>query len=153
MIIYLSFFILASLEDLYCFNYQESEDTLPQHAGWNFFNVQSEFQRQGVPNEEWSLSYLNTNYEVYILLYFYSQHAFSILNIVKSCQFFQLCDTYPRYLYVPSTCTNNILLGSAKFRSRGRLPVLTYLHSNKVKKDKLDIAFENEIISNKIIFF
>lgn len=95
----------ASLEDLYCFNYQESEDTLPQHAGWNFFNVQSEFQRQGVPNEEWSLSYLNTNYE--------------------------LCDTYPRYLYVPSTCTNNILLGSARFRSRGRLPVLTYLHSNK----------------------
>jgi len=39
---------------------------LPQHAGWNFFNVQSEFQRQGVPNEEWSLSYLNTKYEVNI---------------------------------------------------------------------------------------
>lgn len=59
-----SFRFAASLEDLYCFNYQESEDALPQHAGWNFFNVQSEFQRQGVPNEEWSLSYLNTNYEV-----------------------------------------------------------------------------------------
>ncbi|EZA54228.1 hypothetical protein DMN91_000584 [Ooceraea biroi] len=95
----------ASLEDLYCFNYQENEDILPRHAGWTFFNIQSEFQRQGVPNEEWSLSYLNTNYE--------------------------LCDTYPRYLYVPNTCTNNILSGSAKFRSRGRLPVLTYLHSNK----------------------
>ncbi|XP_032671406.1 myotubularin-related protein 6 isoform X2 [Odontomachus brunneus] len=95
----------ASLEELYCFTYQGSEDTLPRHAGWNFFNVQSEFQRQGVPNEEWSLSYLNSNYE--------------------------LCDTYPRYLYVPSKCTNNVLLGSAKFRSRGRLPVLTYLHSNK----------------------
>ncbi|XP_011137852.1 myotubularin-related protein 6 [Harpegnathos saltator] len=95
----------ASLEDLYCFNYQGSEDMLPKHAGWNFFNVQSEFQRQGVPNEEWSLSYLNSNYE--------------------------LCDTYPRYLYVPSKSTNNVLLGSAKFRSRGRLPVLTYLHSNK----------------------
>lgn len=80
--IYLFFSILASLEDLYCFNYQESEDTLPQHAGWNFFNVQSEFQRQGVPNEEWSLSYLNTNYEVYILYFylfsarvFYSQYC------------------------------------------------------------------------------
>ncbi|XP_066583291.1 myotubularin-related protein 6 [Prorops nasuta] len=93
----------ASVEDLYCFTYQE--DTLPQHVGWNFFNVQSEFQRQGVPNEEWSLSYLNTNYE--------------------------LCDTYPKYLYVPSNCTNNVLTGSAKFRSRGRLPVLTYLHPNK----------------------
>ncbi|KAI4497148.1 hypothetical protein M0802_007632 [Mischocyttarus mexicanus] len=93
----------ANLEDLYCFSYQSSK--LSQHVGWNFFNVQSEFQRQGVPNEEWSLSYLNTNYE--------------------------LCDTYPKYIYVPSTCADNVLLGSAKFRSRGRLPVLTYLHSNK----------------------
>ncbi|XP_033365255.1 myotubularin-related protein 6 [Bombus vosnesenskii] len=95
----------VSLDDLYCFHYQENKDTLPQHAGWNFFNVQSEFQRQGVPNEEWSLTYLNTNYE--------------------------LCDTYPKYLYVPSTCANSILIGSAKFRSRERLPVLTYLYSNK----------------------
>ncbi|XP_031830304.1 myotubularin related protein 6 isoform X1 [Nomia melanderi] len=95
----------VNLEDLYCFYYQPSGDTLPQHAGWNFFNLQSEFQRQGVPNEEWSLSYLNGNYE--------------------------LCDTYPKYLYVPSTSTNSTLIGSAKFRSRGRLPVLTYLHSNK----------------------
>lgn len=95
----------ASVEDLYCFTYQESKDVLPQHAGWNFFNVQSEFQRQGVPNDEWSFSNLNTKYE--------------------------LCDTYPRYLYVPRASNENILLGSAKFRSRGRLPVLTYLHSNK----------------------
>lgn len=63
---------LVSLDDLYCFHYQENKDTLPQHAGWNFFNVQSEFQRQGVPNEEWSLTYLNTNYEVQILYLFQS---------------------------------------------------------------------------------
>ncbi|XP_015599450.1 myotubularin-related protein 6 isoform X2 [Cephus cinctus] len=95
----------ARLEHLYCFYYQESEDVLPQQAGWNFFDVQSEFQRQGVPNEEWSLTYLNRNYE--------------------------LCDTYPRYLYVPTSCTNTVLSGSAKFRSKGRLPVLTYLHPNE----------------------
>ncbi|XP_076653260.1 myotubularin related protein 6 [Halictus rubicundus] len=95
----------VNLEDLYCFYYQPTDDTLPQHAGWNFFNLQSEFQRQGLPNEEWSLSYINTNYE--------------------------LCDTYPKYLYVPSTSSSGTLIGSAKFRSRGRLPVLTYLHSNK----------------------
>lgn len=51
----------ASIEDLYCFNYQ---DAWPQHLGWNVFNTQREFQRQGVPNDEWSLSYLNTSYEV-----------------------------------------------------------------------------------------
>ncbi|XP_046747737.1 myotubularin-related protein 6 isoform X1 [Diprion similis] len=106
--IYLTLLKLSSparLEDLYCFSYQASKDELPQHAGWNFFDIQSEFQRLGVPNDEWSLSYLNTNYE--------------------------LCDTYPKYLYVPSISTNNVLSGSAKFRSKGRLPVLTYLHSNK----------------------
>ncbi|XP_012287282.1 myotubularin-related protein 6 isoform X2 [Orussus abietinus] len=105
--IYLTLLKLSSparTEDLYCFSYRPKKDTFPRHLGWNFFDIRSEFQRLGVPNEKWSLSYLNTNYE--------------------------LCDTYPRYLIVPSTCANNILKGSAKFRSRGRLPVLTYLHSN-----------------------
>lgn len=70
LIIFIGFYFnVANVEDLYCFNYQENKDTLPQHAGWNFFNVQSEFQRQGVPNEEWSLSYLNTNYEVSTIVF------------------------------------------------------------------------------------
>lgn len=33
-------------------------------------------------------------------------------------------------MYVPSTANNQILKSSANFRSRGRLPVLSYLHSN-----------------------
>lgn len=63
------FFILftARLDELYCFNIKASKDSLPQHAGWNFFNIQSEFLRQGVPNEEWTLSYQNVNYEVIII--------------------------------------------------------------------------------------
>lgn len=104
---------------------------LPQHAGWNFFNVQSEFQRQGVPNDEWSFSNLNTKYEVNIIFSFSIFQIFTVNLLIY--QFFQLCDTYPRYLYVPRASNENILLGSAKFRSRGRLPVLTYLHSNKVE--------------------
>ncbi|OXU28235.1 hypothetical protein TSAR_009646 [Trichomalopsis sarcophagae] len=91
-------------EDLYCFHYKGINEGLTQEVGWNFFSIQDEFQRQGVPNEEWSLSYLNVNYE--------------------------LCETYPKYLYVPSSCSNTVLMGSAKFRSKGRLPVLTYLYSN-----------------------
>jgi hypothetical protein len=47
--------------------------------------------------------------------------------------FNQLCDTYPRYLYVPSSASTTVLLGSSRFRSKGRLPVLSYLHRNKVK--------------------
>ncbi|XP_063992253.1 myotubularin-related protein 6 isoform X2 [Diachasmimorpha longicaudata] len=95
----------SKIEDLYCFNAHRARNSRGKSDGWSLFDMQSEYQRQGLPNSEWALSYLNSNYE--------------------------LCDTYPRYIYVPSTCTNNILLGSAKFRSKGRLPVLTYLHSNK----------------------
>ncbi|XP_058791089.1 myotubularin-related protein 6 [Phymastichus coffea] len=105
--VYLTLLKLSSptkTEDLYCFDYKGNNEGLLQEVGWNFLSIQDEFQRQGVPNEEWSLSYLNVNYE--------------------------LCETYPKYLYVPSSCSNIVLMGSAKFRSKGRLPVLTYLHNN-----------------------
>ncbi|XP_014211423.1 myotubularin-related protein 6 [Copidosoma floridanum] len=107
--VYLTLIKLSSptrTEDLYCFDFKGNNEGLIQEMGWNFFSLQDEFQRQGVPNDEWSLSYLNVNYE--------------------------LCESYPKYLYVPSSCSNTVLMGSAKFRSKGRLPVLTYLHnSNK----------------------
>lgn len=41
----------------------------------------------------------------------------------------QLCDTYPKHLFVPASASTPIILGSSKFRSRGRLPVLSYFHS------------------------
>uniref|UniRef100_A0A1B6DT04 phosphatidylinositol-3,5-bisphosphate 3-phosphatase n=1 Tax=Clastoptera arizonana TaxID=38151 RepID=A0A1B6DT04_9HEMI len=93
----------ARIEDLYCFHYN-TED-IPKSAGWTFFDLQAEFQRMRVPNDQWSLTTLNKDYN--------------------------LCDTYPRVLYVPTVATNNILNGSSRFRSKGRLPVLTYMHGNK----------------------
>ena len=60
----------------------------------------------GVPNPEWKVEDSNTN--------------------------FGICDTYPPLIYVPSSTTKSMILASSKFRSRGRLPVLTYLHPNGV---------------------
>lgn len=93
------------IEDLYCFHYTSSTEDIPKPAGWNFFDLQSEYQRMRVPSDRWSLTLLNKDYE--------------------------LCDTYPRYLYVPSSASTTVLLGSSRFRSKGRLPVLSYLHRNK----------------------
>ncbi|KAJ8963932.1 hypothetical protein NQ314_005263 [Rhamnusium bicolor] len=42
-----------------------------------------------------------------------------------------LCDTYPKHLYVPATASTTTLIGSSRFRSKGRLPVLSYLYKNK----------------------
>lgn len=44
---------------------------------------------------------------------------------------FQICETYPRELYVPRTASKPIIVGSSKFRSKGRFPVLSYYHKNK----------------------
>ncbi|XP_050307744.1 myotubularin-related protein 6 [Anthonomus grandis grandis] len=93
----------SDIEKLYCFSY--TTDDMPKKAGWNFFDLQSEYQRMGVPNDQWALTKLNEDYE--------------------------LCDTYPRYLFVPASATNTTLRGSSGFRSKGRLPVLSYLHKNK----------------------
>uniref|UniRef100_A0A0A9W4V3 phosphatidylinositol-3,5-bisphosphate 3-phosphatase n=1 Tax=Lygus hesperus TaxID=30085 RepID=A0A0A9W4V3_LYGHE len=95
----------AQAEDLYCYRYTCASEDIPKSAGWNFFDIQAEFQRMRVPNDQWALTLLNQNYE--------------------------LCNSYPKFLFVPALATQSILEGSAKFRSKGRLPVLTYLHKNK----------------------
>jgi myotubularin-related protein 6/7/8 len=58
----------------------------------------------GVPNHEWRVEDGNSN--------------------------FDMCDTYPPLIYVPASTTKAMVVGSSKFRSRGRLPVLSYLHPN-----------------------
>ncbi|XP_072107915.1 myotubularin-related protein 7b isoform X3 [Mobula birostris] len=54
----------------------------------------------GLPNNLWQVSHVNRDYEV--------------------------CDTYPAELYVPKSASTPVIVGSSKFRSRGRLPVLCY---------------------------
>ncbi|CAH8846879.1 unnamed protein product [Trichobilharzia szidati] len=68
------------------------------------FSLESQYNRFGLPNSFWTLTNVNNNFEI--------------------------CDTYPSLLCVPSMISKNILYGSSRFRSRGRFPVLTYLHPN-----------------------
>jgi hypothetical protein len=72
--------------------------------------------RMGVPNHEWRVEDGNSN--------------------------FDMCDTYPPLIYVPASTTKAMVVGSSKFRSRGRLPVLSYLHPNGVNSNKsIEILF------------
>ncbi|KAL7046375.1 hypothetical protein ACKWTF_002556 [Chironomus riparius] len=95
----------VSYQNLYCFQYTSSTEDLQKCAGWDYFKLESEFKRMKVPNDEWQLCKMNKGYE--------------------------LCDTYPNQFYVPNSVDKAILLGSSRFRSKGRLPALTYLHPNK----------------------
>uniref|UniRef100_A0A914BYE1 Phosphatidylinositol-3-phosphatase n=1 Tax=Acrobeloides nanus TaxID=290746 RepID=A0A914BYE1_9BILA len=38
------------------------------------------------------------------------------------------CDTYPEELWIPANASTQVLIGSCRFRSRARLPVLTYYY-------------------------
>lgn len=93
-------------EDLYCFRYSASNEPFKEQRarGWNKYDYLSEFRRQGAPNKHWVISDLNSNY--------------------------QLCDTYPRHLLVPGTAAEQVLRASAAFRSKARLPVLSYLYQS-----------------------
>ena len=60
-----------------------------------------------MPNSAWTLTDMNESYEV--------------------------CDTYPPLLAVPAAASTAVLIGCARFRSKGRLPVLSYRHHNQVR--------------------
>jgi myotubularin-related protein 6/7/8 len=95
----------VNIQSLYCFQYTSSSEELVKTAGWDFFKLENEFKRMKVPNDEWQLTLMNKDYV--------------------------LCDTYPSQLFVPNAADKTVLLGSSRFRSKGRLPALTYLHPNK----------------------
>ncbi|XP_029644178.1 myotubularin-related protein 2 isoform X1 [Octopus sinensis] len=72
-----------------------------EEDGWSISDQLAEFKRQGIPNT-WRISRVNENYE--------------------------LCDTYPSLLVVPKTASDEYLRHVAGFRSRGRLPVMSWIH-------------------------
>ncbi|TIB74302.1 hypothetical protein E3Q23_02726 [Wallemia mellicola] len=74
-------------------------------SGWSIYNPTDEFRRQGVlDNPAWRTTSINKSYT--------------------------LCPTYPSLLVVPTKISDNVLNYAARYRSRQRLPVLTYHHWN-----------------------
>ncbi|TPP59155.1 Myotubularin protein 6 [Fasciola gigantica] len=95
---------VESVSELPCFCLSPPECGWSRTDGWNRFDMETQLRRFGLPNSTWELTNVNDDYQV--------------------------CDTYPTVLCVPSNASKSMLKASARFRSRGRFPVLTYLHSN-----------------------
>ncbi|XP_043333942.1 myotubularin-related protein 6 isoform X1 [Cervus canadensis] len=95
----------AKYEDLYAFSYNPKQNDAERLQGWELIDLTEEYQRMGVPNTNWQLSDANRDYKI--------------------------CETYPRELYVPRIASKPIIVGSSKFRSKGRFPVLSYYHQSK----------------------
>lgn len=95
-----------SFSQLYAFQYRpKGLEVMKQTSGWALYDSQGEYGRMGLPNPHWKHTSINLNYE--------------------------LCETYSAHLYVPAEAEKSTVLGSAKFRSRGRLPALSYYHAPK----------------------
>ncbi|KAK3509376.1 hypothetical protein QTP70_030807 [Hemibagrus guttatus] len=91
-------------EELYAFLYNPQQGAEERRRGWDLISMTADFSRMGLPNEFWEISDLNSNYE--------------------------LCSTYPSVLGIPKCASVATVTGSAKFRSRGRLPALSYYHKD-----------------------
>lgn len=79
--------------------------TRPAVDGWTLYDAKVELNRMGVPNEQWSLTNINYNYE--------------------------FADTYPRLLAIPAVVEAKgraFLEKVGEHRSRQRIPVLSWLH-------------------------
>lgn len=83
---------------LFAFEYKE---VFPEN-GWKLYDPLLEYRRQGIPNESWRITKINERYE--------------------------LCDTYPALLVVPANIPDEELKRVGSFRSRGRIPVLSWIH-------------------------
>uniref|UniRef100_W5NBH6 Ankyrin repeat and SOCS box protein 12 n=1 Tax=Lepisosteus oculatus TaxID=7918 RepID=W5NBH6_LEPOC len=94
----------AKPEELYAFLYNPKQNEKDREIGWATVDLKAEFKRMGVPNEYWEITDLNKNYGI--------------------------CSTYPTELAVPKTAGKLTVVGSSKFRSRGRFPVLSYIYDN-----------------------
>uniref|UniRef100_A0A5K3EMM1 Myotubularin phosphatase domain-containing protein n=3 Tax=Mesocestoides corti TaxID=53468 RepID=A0A5K3EMM1_MESCO len=94
---------VPSIQYLPCFRDRPLGLLAERCQGWDFFDLRSDFERMGLPNNSW-VALDNSSY--------------------------QICDTYPGLLFVPEIADRTTLLGSANFRSRRRLPVLTWIHPN-----------------------
>ena len=82
------------------------------------WDIRDEYALMGVDatNAKWTLSDLNAEYAV----------GRPIIVVVTLRP--QICETYPEHVVVPSSVSKSTMIASSRFRSRGRLPVLTYYH-------------------------
>ncbi|XGW06574.1 hypothetical protein V3C99_016689 [Haemonchus contortus] len=106
-------FPLTNKLPLYAFLYATSlRESTPQSSsskvevdGWTVYDAKVELNRLGVPNELWCFTHINYHYE--------------------------FADTYPKLLAIPTTVEakgREFLERVGEFRSRQRIPVLSWLH-------------------------
>lgn len=100
------------LDKLESNNFSDFSDELKNFDGWKILNHRKEFLRQNLDFKDPNIKLKESN-----------------LN--KS---FKLCGTYPDYLIFPSNLSDTELKEASLFRTKNRLPTLSYYYNPQNKK-------------------
>ncbi len=102
---------IAAIDQLFAFqfvsNLQDDSSNI-RHSGRTVYDATAEYERMGVgtSNSNWRLTKIN------------------------AC--FEYSPTYPSVIAVPSRISDTTLKHIGKFRSKSRIPALSYIHSNGI---------------------
>lgn len=110
-----------TFNELYAFKFFKKTDLESKYGGWDIFDIQKEYYRQGL------------DFEVEEKMEFRDLISRKIRwRLVKNLKnsYEVLCDSYPEYLMIPSNINPIHLQIAIKFRSRNRFPVMTYYWMN-----------------------
>ncbi|KAH8584426.1 myotubularin related 1 [Cryptosporidium sp. chipmunk genotype I] len=105
-------------KNLFSYTFKENLESLPLFSSLNGvfeFDILKEFSRQGVPI---SSDFTNKNV---------SKFPLRLTNLNQN---FELCPSYPRILVVPENISDSQLIKVAAFRSKGRIPILSWTNPN-----------------------
>jgi len=93
------------IEWLFAFSHKDKRGEYSTPKGWNIYSIEEELGRIGVlRSTNWRLSSINSNFE--------------------------FCESYPKKIVVPARIPDKLLYDVAKFRSRARIPIMSWLHSS-----------------------
>ena len=85
-----------------------------EHSGWNVYDVEREALRLGNKNNQECKTWVATK-----------------LRLCRLNESYNLCKTYPAKMYAPSSANDQVVNGCASFRSKNRLPMFQYVHTNR----------------------
>ncbi|KJE97916.1 myotubularin-like protein [Capsaspora owczarzaki ATCC 30864] len=112
-------------------NHSIQLQSLPPAASTSTVSVAGDYARLGIPNDYWQISDANRNHE--------------------------LVPSYPAQLVVPAGLSEDHLKDVAKFRTQGRLPILSWVHSTsgasitRCSQPKIGVLGKRSIVDESML--
>jgi myotubularin-related protein 1/2 len=95
-------FPISNQLEFFAYSYRPNSNAYIDNSGWFVYDAKQEYERIGIlKSSEWRFTSIN--------------------------QHFKFCDTYPKVLVVPHSVTDDDLRQIGEFRSKHRIPVVSWL--------------------------